>query len=189
MVMSSTAFPQKHSGWTMHDLAELPDDGHRYEIVDGQRVMMAPVSLLHQGVARRLSDVLTPAFGSDFYLFENVAVDLHPTYRIPDLTVFRKSAYRPLALTLAPSEIVLLVEIVSPGSKTNARITKPAEYAAIGIPNYWRIEIEDQLSLTAYVLADGATTYTELGTWAAGETADLTQPVTVRIVIGDLAPS
>lgn len=188
MVMSSTAFPQRHSGWTMHDLAELPDDGHRYEIVDGQPIMMAPVSVLHQIVAGRLGDILKPVVGPLLYVLENVAVDLHPTYRIPDLTVLKVAEYGAKDLTVAPTDIALLVEIVSPGSKTNDRITKPAEYAGIGIPNYWRIEIEGQLSLTAYALAADQRTYAEVGTWTTGETADLTQPVTVQIAIDDLTP-
>lgn len=38
---------------------------------------------------------------------------------------------------------LLVVEIVSPTSKTIDRVAKPAKYAAAGIPNYWLMEIED----------------------------------------------
>jgi Uma2 family endonuclease len=43
----------------------------------------------------------------------------------------------------APHEVVLAVEIASPTSQSMDRVTKPALYAAAGIPYYWRIEVSD----------------------------------------------
>jgi len=49
---------------------------------------------------------------------------------------------------LSPAEVLLAVEVVSPGSVTTDRITKPAQYAAAGIANFWRVETEpDELVL------------------------------------------
>lgn len=193
MVMAAAALPFGNDVdplhmWTLEDLARLPDDGRRYEIVDGQLMMSPQPSLRHQAVVTELGSILRSAFGNAYLVYENVGVDIAPTYRSPDLTVFRASAYSATALSVSPADIALVVEVVSPGSRTNDRITKPAEYAAAGIGAYWRVET-DELSLTAYVLTDGATSYTELGTWVAGQTAEIDDaPVTVRIPVAELAP-
>lgn len=79
-----------------------------------------------------------------------------------------------------------IIDGVSPGSVSNDRILKPAKYAAAGIPAYWRVETKPQTSLTAYALADDATVYAEVGMWAVGETAHITQPFEVHIPIADL---
>lgn len=188
MVMASTALPHEQDFWTIEDLARMPEDERRYEIVDGQLVMMSRVSLAHQRAVACLRDVLREAFGDGFCVWENVAVNIAPTWRVPDLTVFGASAYTAAGLDVLPADIALIVEVVSPGSRTNDRITKPAEYAAASIKAYWRIETQPTVSLTACTLADGATTYTELSTWGKGETAVIADPVDVRVDIDALMP-
>lgn len=84
-----------------------------------------------------------------------------------------------------PSEVSLVVEVVSPNSKTMDRIVKPPIYAEAGIAAYWRVET-DPGSLTAYVLRDGA--YAEVGTWHAGEVAEIEAPFAVAIAIDALVP-
>lgn len=46
--------------WTRADLANLPDDGNRYEVLDGQ-LFVTPLPLFpHQWIATRLVALLTP---------------------------------------------------------------------------------------------------------------------------------
>lgn len=49
---------------------------------------------------------------------------------------------------------------MGPSSVSNDRVTKPAQYAAAGIPYYWRIEADPPL-LVQHVLEDGV--YREVG--------------------------
>lgn len=44
--------------WTFDQLAELPDDGRRYEVVDGNLVVTPPPSHFHQLVSSVVADVL-----------------------------------------------------------------------------------------------------------------------------------
>ncbi len=54
-----------------------------------------------------------------------------------------------------PAEDVLIaVEVVSPHTRARDRFAKPAEYAAGGIPYYWRVE-QDPLHVFAYRLGEG----------------------------------
>lgn len=192
MVMAHIAVPYGEVDplhfWTLQDLAQLPEDSRRYEIVDGQLMMVPSPSLGHQDVAKRLVRVLTEGFGADYKVLESVALDIAPTFRIPDVMVFDFSAYSPRALSVSPQDVALVVEVVSPGSRTNDRITKPAEYAAAGIGAYWRVETEPSVSVTAYVLDEGASTYRQLDTWAEGEVMELDAPVPIRVVVAELGP-
>ncbi len=189
MLMVHTALQPEPQAWTIDDLARLPDDGRRYEIVDGQLVVMSRASMAHQAVADRLRRILAEAFGASFLVWENVAVDIAPTWRIPDLTVMPVGAYAPHGLDVDPSDVALVVEIVSPGSRTTDRITKPTEYAAAGVAAFWRVEVVDGPTLTAYVLEPGGTTYTEVGSWVAGETAVIDVPVRIVVPVSDLLPA
>ena len=60
--------------------------------------------------------------------------------RIPDVLVLRSD--QPARHWFAPSEVLVIIEIESPGSHLEERATKPALYVRYGIPHYWRIELE-----------------------------------------------
>lgn len=54
-VMAMAAQPVAHGGpFTRADLDQLPDDGRRYEIVDGVLIMSASSGRLHQRAVGRL---------------------------------------------------------------------------------------------------------------------------------------
>jgi Uma2 family endonuclease len=58
--------------------------------------------------------------------------------RRPDLVVYDASV--DTDVVLRPEHCRLIVEVMSPGSVTADQIDEPAEYAAAGIPHFWRIE-------------------------------------------------
>lgn len=184
--MSQTLVPHRDGFWTAEDLASLPEDEQRYEIIDGQLMMVPAPGIAHQRIVARLQQLVRTAIDSPLDCVENIGIDLSPSYRIPDLVVFDTTDLEPRAIKLAPSRVVLAVEVVSPSSVTNDRITKPAQYAAARIPAYWRVETEGTLLLTACTLHDD--TYAEVGTWREGETADLVEPFLIRIEVDSLVP-
>lgn len=71
--------------------------------------------------------------------------------------------------------VALVVEIVSPGSQTNDRVTKRATYADAGIPAYWMID-PDRGVVTCLVLEPGG--YQVL---AEGAVVTVDDPVPLRI--------
>ena len=91
-------------GWTVNDLDAFPESNRRYELTDGALVVT-------QGVEIRFGRQLT---------------------RIPDVLVVR--GQRPERHWFAPSEVLLTVEVESPGSHLEDRATRPALYAKYGIP-------------------------------------------------------
>ena len=180
--MSEAFLPLKE--WTIADLFDLPDDGHRYEIVDGQLMMVPPPSGGHQYAAGNLRAILQEQLSPAFVVLEATGVDIHPTYRIPDVIVIDADSFDPDAVASDPRHVRLVVEIVSPGSVTNDRITKPVEYARAGIESYWRIE--NPTTLIAHALEGSS--YREVGSWTVGETAHVNVPIPITVRIDDLVP-
>ncbi|HET8581649.1 MAG TPA: Uma2 family endonuclease [Jatrophihabitans sp.] len=181
---------EKHQVWTFEDLQALPEDAdwRRYEIVDGALVVSPGVFTQHEFASARLRRLLDRAGLPAFETIGPMAVDLHPSYRIPDLIVVRAELARIKLKLLPPAEVLLVVEVVSPGSRTTDRITKPAEYAAAGIPVYLRVETEPDVTLTVYELDAGASIYTERGTYGPGETAHLDRPFAADIPVDAITP-
>jgi Uncharacterized protein conserved in cyanobacteria len=181
---------EKHQVWTFEDLQALPEDvdWRRYEIVDGSLVVSPPVFTRHEFVSAMVRRELDRAGMPDCLTIGPMAIDLHPSYRIPDLIVVSAELGQANFNPLPAIHAQLVVEVVSPGSRTTDRVTKPAQYAAADIPVYLRVETEPDVTLTVYELEPGATVYTERGTYGPGETAHLDRPFTADIPVDAITP-
>lgn len=165
-------------GWTVDD---LPDrDDLRYELVDGALLVSPPPRPRHSGVAARLQRLLWDAVGPgwDVLAAPGVYFDRR-NYREPDVAVVRSAALS--QEQLAPSDVLLAVEVMSPGSVANDLVAKPAQYAAAGIPHFWRLELEPPL-LVRYVLADGH--YRQVA--SSGGVVQVGEPVVVAVDVDAL---
>lgn len=72
-----------------------------------------------------------------------------------------------------------------PSTAAIDRTIKAERYAAAGIPGYWRVEL-DPITVIAYSLREG--TYAELGSWSAGETVEVEEPLRVSVDPAVLLP-
>lgn len=103
--------------------------------------MSPSASKRHKRLARILANALDAAAGPDWNAdtdFDVRLQDVPLTNRRPDVTVYRTET---IDLTpTRPEHVLLVVEVVSPGSETTDRIVKVDQYAKAGIPFYWRIE-------------------------------------------------
>jgi Uma2 family endonuclease len=145
----------EHEGpWTFEEFVHLEGEhGERFELVDGVLLVSPPPPVFHQAVARRIFRQLDAQCPGDLEVVYEVAVRLGRDGRVPDLSVVRRSA--PTGRGVAgyePADVVLAVEVVSPSSRTNDRLLKPAHYAAAGIPAYWRVETDPAVELVAFAL-------------------------------------
>ena len=163
----SVATMYRAGPWVFDELDDLPDDGSRYEVVDGALVVTPPPGDFHQAVARRLFRQLDSQTPPEWEAAFEVAFRVRTDGRIPDLAVIRAGlpvARRKHAYTA--EDFGLLIEIVSPTSTGMDRVLKPWEYAAAGVPFYWIVETEPKVELIAYELADGS--YREAGRLSEG---------------------
>lgn len=125
---------EQYDSWTEDQCAGI-------EIVDGMVVVSPSASKRHNRLARILANALDAAAGPDWNAdtdFDVRLQDVPLTNRRPDVTVYRAET---IDLTpTRPEHVLLVVEVVSPGSETTDRIVKVNQYAKAGIPFYWRIE-------------------------------------------------
>lgn len=174
--------------WNEEDLLALPEGVQRYELLDGTLLVNPPPAVAHQRLSGQLFSALSAAETPEFLVVEAVGVRLpNNTVFIPDVLV----ATRDIALPnesgiLDPADVALVVEIVSPGSRTTDRVTKPAVYARAGIPSFWRVELEDGPAIVAYRLDQGR--YIEVATARPGERLVVERPFAVSIDPADLQP-
>jgi Uma2 family endonuclease len=177
------------SGLSAEEYDALPEEiCRRIEIVDGAIIVSAAPRRLHQDIARRLANALEAACGPELAVSSDVDLRLRDVpllNRRPDAVVYDSSLSDDAVLR--PRHCVLAVEVMSPGSVTTDQTDKPAEYAAAGIANYWRIEhdaTENSLSIFCYRLDPTTRTYASAGVHS-GRIA-VTEPVNIIIELATL---
>jgi Uma2 family endonuclease len=126
---------------TYDDYAELPDDGKRYELVDGELEVSPAPPTAHQIASMNLSAMLhafVKANGLGRVLAAPIDVVFAETTILqPDIVYVRaerQSIVTSRGIEGAPD---LVVEIVSSSSLRRDRTTKPALYARFGVGQYW----------------------------------------------------
>jgi Uma2 family endonuclease len=128
-----------HDRWTTGDLDTLPDDGLRYELIDGT-LLVSPAPLpLHQRICFRLGRLLDDALARDLEVLP-APVDWQPdgtTSLQPDLLVMRTADVTPQRLLGTP---LIVVEVISPSSATTDRTAKFDRYRRAGVDQYWIVD-------------------------------------------------
>jgi Uma2 family endonuclease len=145
---------------TLEEWDALPEDAHRRcELAEGVLTVVPPPAALHQLAMHQLATELNEQLPKDLVALPHVEVVVearHPvTVRIPDIVVVSSKLVRENPPRFDPADVLLVVEIVSPGTGGRDWVTKFAEYADAGIPNYWIIELDRPNTVTAYILVDG----------------------------------
>jgi Uma2 family endonuclease len=180
LMTTAPIYPQADP-WTVDDLDRLPD-GSFYEIIDGSLIVSPPAIPFHDRVVRRLSDQIWEAIPQDLEVLMPARVQVEVNYLVPDLAAVRSAAVEARQKWLYPADVLLVVEVISPSNPKMDRWDKPIRYARVGIPHFWRVEIDGDRS--PYVVRYGLNgdAYVELGTVWAGEeeTVDVGFPVRLR---------
>ena len=147
--MSRPPLPQgnwpEQGAWTVDDWERLPDDGNRYEVIDGVLYVTTAPSIPHQwssGVLYRLlSNHLaeqTPPPGILFAAPTGVILPTGPV--VPDLVYVHMRNLHILTEKRIVGVPDLLVEIASPGTAGFDRREKQDGYAQSGVPEYWWVD-------------------------------------------------
>jgi Uma2 family endonuclease len=145
--------------WDYSDYARLPDDGNRYEVIDGELLVTPAASPGHQRVSFRLQmllDAYVERHGLGVVIDDVDLLFQTGQFLRPDILVVPESS-RPgitrRGIEMAPS---LVVEILSPTSGSIDLVKKPARYGDFGIPEYWVLDPEERCAWV-WRFAAGAT--------------------------------
>ena len=148
--------------WTYEDVQRLPEDGNRYEVIDGVLYVSPSPRQIHQLLSRRLQHF--------FYQFE--LENAGYVYNSPmDLLIQGGTPLQPDLMFLLPEQFSqiqekwiqgpphLVVEILSPSTASRDRVKKLRKYASNGIPYYLLVDPDSQtlevlqLSGASYLVA------------------------------------
>jgi Uma2 family endonuclease len=149
---------------SVRDYAALgEDDRNRWELQEGNLVMSPSPTPRHMVAAAELYVQLRSQLPANLRAVPDVDLDVQlapdgqpGTARRPDLVVVEQAEFDRVEAEgglLRAASTVLVVEIVSPGSRRTDNLVKRGEYADAGIPAYWIIDVDDPISLVACHLA------------------------------------
>lgn len=142
---------------TYADYARLPEDGPRYELVDGVLELLAPApGTLHQEILRRL-----------VYQFEQHCREIGKFYFAPIDVILSDTEVRQPDLVFVSIERLhiitergiagvpdLVVEILSPSTAKRDKGDKRQTYEKYGVPEYWIVDGANRL-MEQYRLMNG----------------------------------
>lgn len=171
------------SPFTVNDLETMPDDGRRYELVDGSLVVTPAPGFKHQKIVLLLGMLLETNCPDELQVLP-APFALRPSDKTelqPDVLVARDEDLTETHLPTAP---VLAVEVLSPSTVLHDRNTKKAVYERLGVVSYWLVDPQIP-SLTAFEL-DESGSYEQVAEVKDTEVFEARRPFPVDVVPSDL---
>lgn len=134
--------------WTVDDLQDLPDDGQRYEVIDGELFVTPSPSYDHQvaiiALQRRLADYLERE-RVGYALLAPADVTFSPNRGVqPDVFVVPfVNGRRPRSFGDV-KRLLLAAEVLSPSTARQDRVVKRALYRSEGVPEFWIVDMDSR---------------------------------------------
>jgi len=170
--------------WTVELLEALPDDGLRYELIDGTLLVSPLPTPRHQAAIGELYLLLRATCPEDHFVFLS-PLDWQPDGRTslePDLLVVRRDRIGAKNITQTPT---LVIEVISPSSRRIDRTLKLSRYAGGGISHYWVVDPMTP-SVDIYEFHQGE--YRLVASAAVDESVVVTAPFPVTVTPNNLVP-
>lgn len=156
--MSTMSSPPRPIPMTIREYRLLPEDGRRWELVQGEFVMTPAPSPRHQRVSRKLQyELMTQLEKPGLAQVINAPIDVvfdELNVVQPDLVIIASARTSIITERAVEGPPDVLVEILSPSSVDRDRHLKRGLYARFGVREYWIVDPMHGL-LEAYRLADG----------------------------------
>ena len=139
------AMPAPHTEWTVDMVRALPDDGNRYEVIDGELFVTPAPSRVHQRAVRELVLLIEPyvrehALGETIFAPADVVVFGPRKFVQPDLFVLPFVDNAPAGSWADVGRLLLAVEVISPSTARTDRSRKRDLYLEKGVPEYWIVD-------------------------------------------------
>jgi Uma2 family endonuclease len=179
----TASVPRSAESWTLDDLYDLPNDGNRYELIEGRLLVSPAPARPHFRAATRLHRLLLRAAPEYLAVGQNAGLVDGPkkeTYFVPDLVVVPDAVLDLDGPALLPTETLLAVEILSPDSASTDDVTKRYWYARLGIPQYWIVDPKAR-QLAVMLLRTDRSQYRDAAVVRAGETWQTDSPFPIEL--------
>ena len=141
--------PQATQEWTAEMVRALPDDGKRYEVIDGELFVTPAPRLLHQ---RAVTEILFPIreYVRRNHIGEALSspadIEFDPKTLVqPDVFVAPLIQGRRPRTWKEVTGLVLAIEVLSPSSARADRVVKRRRYQRAAVPEYWVVDLDARL--------------------------------------------
>ena len=170
---------------TRDDLDLMPDDGHRYELIDGVLIVSPAPILRHQRAVMRLSVAIYDACPDTAEVLPAPfdVVLANDTVIQPDVLVARNANLTERDL---PGPPLLAIEVLSPSTRGIDLLLKKERLARAGCPHYWTVDPAVP-SITAWELRDDE--YTRSAEVTGDDEFTVTDPFPISLVPAALVAS
>jgi Uma2 family endonuclease len=167
---------------TRADLEDLPDDGHRYELIDGVLIVSPGPELPHQDMVGNLHLLLRAGCPAHLkVILAPFAVALSEDTEVqPDLLVAPRTQF---TLKELPGPPLLAVEVLSPSTRRIDLLLKRDRLQSAGCRSYWLVD-PAEVSVTVLELVEGV--YVEVAHAVGTEACHVLQPWPMTLVPAEL---
>ena len=171
VVLADWVLGPQQGQWTYEDYAAIPEDGHRYEVVNGVLYMSPSPNLGHQSIVGEIFAYLrdfawSEELGEVFIAPVDVELSKGNVVQPDVLVVLKKHLAR-----LRKSRVIgapdLVVEVASPSTARHDVHAKLDAYASAGVSEYW---VVDPGAQTVKVLILEHSIYRSLGIFSGQAT-------------------
>ncbi|MBW9206869.1 Uma2 family endonuclease [Mumia sp. zg.B53] len=169
---------------TRADLDTLPDDGRRYELIDGSLIITPAPSPEHQEAVLELTVLMRASCPPEMKVFVSPldVVLAEDSVVRPDVVVARRADVEGRVLSAPP---VLAVEVISPSTRSIDLLLKRSRYEFAGAGSYWVVDPDPyERSLTWWELEGGE--FGEMKRIVGDESATFERPFPVTLSPSDL---
>lgn len=129
---------------TIEDLEAMPDDGQRYELLQGELIVSPSPGGIHQEILGELFGLLREVVRrekSGKAILAPFDVQISPNDVVqPDLIYIRQSQFGQYSNRRFAGVPAFIIEIVSPSSGHYDRVRKASLYVNSGVEEYWVVE-------------------------------------------------
>ena len=139
--------PAQETWWTLEMVRALPDDGKRYEVLDGALLVSPAPSFRHQRAVQllyRILDEYTRAHRIGETMLSPADIELSPT-RLVQPDVFVVPAELRVATWRDVTRLHLAAEVISPSSARADRMEKRTAYQDKEVPEYWVVDLDTRV--------------------------------------------
>lgn len=132
--------------WTADDLQDMPDDGQRYEVIDGELFVTPSPSANHQKALsvlfRLIADYVDrERIGDTFFSPSDITFSPRRAVQ-PDLFVVPLVAGRRPREFRDMKHLLLAVEVLSPSTARLDRVKKRGLYREEGVEEFWIVDLD-----------------------------------------------
>jgi Uma2 family endonuclease len=140
--------PNLKRRWTAAERDELPDDGNRYEVIDGELFVTPAPSLMHQRALsllyRMIADYLDREPVGEAIVSPADIVFSPPRAVQPDLFVLPFVDGRRVQRFSDVGRLFLAVEVLSPSTARTDRVDKRRLYREEPVDEYWIVDLDSR---------------------------------------------